>query len=228
MSQSHTHTLRHQALTSLVLILALLIAAPSHGDPKALTTFDGALLSSIEKRYGRSARKRLESLSFLINSQLRNKSELEQIRGINDFFNKVPYASDPQHWHKEDYWATPIEKLSTNGGDCEDYAIGKYFALRALGIPEEKLRLTYVKAIKLKEYHMVLTYTPKPKDVPLVLDNLDHSIKKGTERKDLMPVYSFNGSGLWLAKARGIGKRLGASTERLSLWKDLLQRIEKN
>ena len=42
---------------------------------------------------------------------------------------------------KKDYWATPIEFMGTGAGDCEDYAIAKYFSLINLGIPEDKLRI---------------------------------------------------------------------------------------
>ena len=42
-----------------------------------------------------------------------------------------------------------------------------------------------------------------------------------------MPVYSFNGDGLWLAKERGQGKRVGQSS-RISLWRDLASRIKNN
>ena len=34
--------------------------------------------------------------------------------------------------------------MGTNAGDCEDYEIAKYFSLIKLGIPDSKLRITYV------------------------------------------------------------------------------------
>ena len=62
---------------------------------------------------------------------------------INDLVNKERYIVDAKNWGKSDYWATPIEFLS-RGGDCEDFAIAKYTALRALGVPEERLRVAIV------------------------------------------------------------------------------------
>ena len=59
------------------------------------------------------------------------------------------FIDDIIHWNKVDYWATPIEFLASHGGDCEDFAIAKYFTLIQLGIPEEQLTLTYVKALRL-------------------------------------------------------------------------------
>ena len=115
-------------------------------------------------------------------------------------------------WGVKDYWATPLEFLSRGAGDCEDYSIAKYFTLKELGVSEKKMRITYVKALKLRQAHMVLTYFETPRSVPLVLDNLIPTIKPATQRKDLLPVYSFNGSGLWLAKSRGSGKKVGSSS----------------
>ena len=120
----------------------------------------------------------------------------------------------------------PGETLSRGGADCEDYSIAKYFTLRELGVPDEKLRITYVKALKLNAHHMVLAYYSTPTSVPLVLDNLNGRILPATERKDLAPIYSFNGDGLWLAKSRGGGQRMGTS-DRIKMWEDLNARMQK-
>ena len=93
-----------------------------------------------------------------------------------------------------------------------------------MGVDESKLRITYVTALKLNQAHMVLTYYDSPQAVPLVLDNLVAQIKSATERNDLLPIYSFNGSSLWLAKNKASGNPVGSSN-RLSLWQDLKQRI---
>jgi len=179
----------------------------------------------VEEKYDSSARKRVEAWKSLMD-QNRDKSERRKLELVNDFFNKLPYYSDWRLWGKEDYWATPIEALGKYGADCEDYSIAKYFTLRALGVPEEKMRITYVKALELNEAHMVLTYYEKPGAVPLVLDNLKKRILSATRRTDLAPVYSFNADGLWLAKSRGQGKKVGSSS-RISLWQELNARMKK-
>ena len=92
-------------------------------------------------------------------------------------------------------------------------------------MPLEKLSLTYVKALKLNQAHMVVTYYATPDAEPLVLDNLVPDIRAAGRRKDLLPVYSFNGESLWLAKERGRGRLVGDSS-RLSLWTDLIERME--
>ncbi len=119
-----------------------------------------------------------------------------------------------------------MEALGKGKADCEDYSIAKYFTLRELGVPDDKLRIMYVKALELNEAHMVLTYYPDPGAVPLVLDNLNRRILSASKRADLAPVYSFNGEGLWLAKNLGKGKRLGSSG-RINRWEDLKERMAK-
>ena len=71
---------------------------------------------------------------------------------------------------------------------------------------------------------MVLTYFENKRAIPLVLDNLIIDINPANQRQDLVPVYSFNGQSLWLAKRRGNGQRVGDAS-RLSLWEDLVFRI---
>lgn len=146
---------------------------------------------------------------------------MEKLENVNSFFNQLQFVDDLTHWQKPDYWATPVEFLSTGAGDCEDFSLAKYFTLKALGIAEDKLNMTYVKALQLNQAHMVVTYYAAANTVPLVLDNLTAEIQPATQRKDLLPVYSFNGLGLWLAKSRGKGQKVGSS-EGLKRWQDLL------
>lgn len=182
------------------------------------------LLDRVTEKYGASASKRLNNLAKLVDSSM-TLDEVGKVRAVNDFFNQIPYYTDMEHWHKNDYWATPIEKLSTNGGDCEDYSIAKYYTLRELGIDEKKLRIMYVKALQWNEAHMVLAYYPEPSFPPLVLDNIKPVLQTADLRKDLIPIYSFNANGLYLAKAQGSGKRVGGP-ERLKLWTNMMKRMD--
>lgn len=183
-----------------------------------------ALLQRIENEYDSDARQRVEAWQILMQEN-QDLSEREKLAVVNDFFNSnVLFVDDILLWDKEDYWATPIEMLSLGAGDCEDYSIAKYFTLKQLGVDEDKLRITYVKAIDLNQAHMVLTYFENKRAIPLVLDNLINEIQPASRRQDLTPVYSFNGTGLWLAKSRGEGQRVGDAS-RLSLWEDLAARM---
>ena len=188
--------------------------------------FSEAFLTKVEKKYNRFARQRFEDWQKLINES-KDLPELEKLEAVNKFFNSnVMFIDDINLWGQEDYWATPAEMLAIGAGDCEDYSIGKYFTLKELGVDEEKLRITYVKAVEIGQAHMVLTYYENNRAIPLVLDNLITEIKPASRRGDLIPVYSFNGAGLWLAKSRGEGQRVGDAS-RLSLWKDLEKRMSE-
>ena len=208
-------------LLPLLAAVSLFLALPAFTGNRfqlSETTIDQAVI-----KYGPDARKRLTAWVDLLDSNTPH-TELEKLEQVNSFVNRLPFVDDNSHWQRKDYWSTPIEFLASNGGDCEDFTIAKYISLRLLGIADEKMSLTYVKSITLNQAHMVLTYYQSPGAVPLVLDNLTNAILPADQRKDLLPIYSFNGTGLWLAKQRGKGKQVGGS-DRLGKWRQLLQRM---
>lgn len=207
--------------------MAFLLGMLSVFAVSATLNISDELLAKIQNQYGVEASTRVEQWHKLMQTA-KHLSEKEKLKQVNDFFNqRIEFVDDIYLWGVNDYWATPLEFLSKGAGDCEDYSIAKYFTLKELGVSESKMRITYVKALKLNQAHMVLTYFSSPRAVPMVLDNLIPQIKPATNRKDLLPVYSFNGSGLWLAKARGSGKRVGSSG-RINLWSELKQRMLSN
>lgn len=148
--------------------------------------------------------------------------ELSRLKRINTFFNRrIEYSEDREVWGQPDYWASPLETLNKGAGDCEDYAIGKYFSLIASGVSAAKMRLVYVRAEVGGTVlaHMVLAYYPDPLAEPLILDNLITDIRPASRRPDLAPVFSFNAEGLW----QGVGSSTaGDPVARLSRWRDLL------
>lgn len=157
----------------------------------------------------------------------RGLTETEKINRINEFFNRrIVFVDDIEAWGKTDYWATPLESLGRGRGDCEDFAIAKYVSLRSLGVPLDRLRLTYVRAQigGGSQAHMVLAYYPSPRAEPLILDNLVGDILPASRRGDLFPVFSFNSEGLWVGS--GASERAsGSATVRLSRWRDLIARM---
>lgn len=155
----------------------------------------------------------------------KNSLEYEKIEVVNTFFNRFDFVDDWSLWGRNDYWSTPLEMLTKGGGDCEDFAIAKYFTLRELNVADEKLRITYVIAKQLTDPHMVLSYYSHPSADPLILDSLVMEIYTGSTRVDLVPVYSFNANGLWLTQKKR-SKRLRGS-EGLSLWQDLQSRFNQ-
>lgn len=210
-------------LCCFALFIGLLLSISGIGEGRSRFTLPQKLLSSVESQYGIYAKRRLLAWQKLIREDS-STSDLEKLQKTNLFFNQMQFVDDIVHWKQSDYWATPVEFLSTGAGDCEDFSLAKYFTLKALGVAESKLNMTYVKALQLNQAHMVVTYYASPNAVPLVLDNLVGDIRPANERKDLLPVYSFNGLGLWLAKSRGRGQKVGSS-ERLKRWRDLLARM---
>jgi len=198
-------------------VLSLLLSALLAGWvlAKGLACSD-ALLAWMGREYGVEARERVEALQALV-TESAGLDERRKLQRVNAFFNRIAYDSDYALWDQKDYWATPFEVLGINSADCEDYAISKYFTLISMGVAEDRLRITYVKSIELNEAHMVLAYYPSADAEPLILDNLISGIKPAGERRDLVPVYSFNGADLWLAVNRLEGKKVGEA-DRLSRW----------
>ncbi|MBB1477089.1 transglutaminase-like cysteine peptidase [Shewanella sp. SG41-3] len=187
--------------------------------------FTDDFFKQIQQRYGED---RLEDFSDWRDTIAEGSalSDMDRLHLANQFANRrIRFVSDNDHWQKSDYWATPLESLGSKGGDCEDFAIFKYFTLKAMGVDESKMRLMYVRALLINEPHMVLIYFEDPKAMPLVLDNLKTQILPASQRRDLKPVYSFNGKGLWLAKAQGLGSNKPTSGGTKN-WTDLINRIE--
>jgi predicted transglutaminase-like cysteine proteinase len=154
--------------------------------------------------------------------------ELSRVASVNEFFNRhLQYRDDIEAWGEIDRWASPLESLQRRSGDCEDFAIAKFFTLVAMGLPPERLRLVYVRAVRgadeggAVQPHMVLAYYPPRQGDPVVLDNLVSELRRASERSDLEPVFSFNADGLW----EGVGEvAVGGAgpAERLGRWREVL------
>ncbi len=190
---------------------------------------DERTIAWVAERYGSAAADRLRQWRELVR-QIHGLHEEKRVEQVNRFFNRIPNRTDREQWGREDYWATPLEMLVTNGGDCEDFALAKYFTLRAAGVPNERLRVTYVRAWIASENrvesHMVLAYYPFQDAEPLILDNLVAEVRPASQRPDLTPTMGFNAEGLWSAKQRGQSGRLGEVT-RIGHWNDLQQRLRE-
>ena len=151
------------------------------------------------------------------------------LKMVNDFFNqKVKFESDAHIWNKNDYWSTPMQTLSIKRGDCEDYSIAKYFTLAAAGVPEDKLRLMYVQALKYNQAHMVLAYYTSPEAEPLVLDNLNPEILPASARADLRPVYSLARRDNSVNDTHDTAARMREAMRqsRMSIWESLIKRAQ--
>lgn len=169
-------------------------------------------IATLNKAYGKQAVRRLNSLLVMMD-EMASSPEDKIIVAVNRFFNQLEFSSDMQTWQKKDYWASRLEFLGKGQGDCEDFAVAKFLTMMQLGVPEQKLFLTYVKAVGYPEAaHLVVTYYQKPGAVPYVLDNYNKRILPATQRNDLIPVYSFTANDLYLQKQQGLGKRVNRAT----------------
>lgn len=203
-----------------MLMLFLVFGLPAKSVPKLNNQ---KIVAALTDNYGQRAG--LRGRAWLtIMASASDASNADKLAQVNGFFNQLRFIDDIKLWGVENYWATPIEFIGVNGGDCEDFAIAKYFSLLELGVADEKMRITMVKSLTLNQYHMVVAYYPTPGSVPLILDNIDGEIKPADQRNDLLPVYSFNGKQLWLNKEKGQGVLAGKS-QRLKRWSNLNQRM---
>ena len=197
-----------------LILLALFFISSAHaGKPYE----EKQTLDKIAKKYKVFAKKRFFFLQQTLD-EVQDGTDLEKLEAVNEFFNSVRYKSDIKIYGKKDYWATPWEFLGKDMGDCEDYVISKYFALKYLGIESKKMFFTYVRSTKFKQPHMVLTYFKTPRSEPLILDNNNRRIFPASKRKDLTPIYNFNGEVLQKGKKQKSHKK----------WDQLMLNMKRN
>ena len=114
---------------------------------------------------------------------------------VNEFVNETRYITDQNNYGKSDYWSTPVEFLQ-NGGDCEDFAIAKYTALRTLGVPEERMRIAIVHDnLKNIPHAILVIYTEQG---AYILDNQQEDIINAANYSRYRPIFSINRQAWWL------------------------------
>ena len=215
----------------LILAAGALLAALTIGELDAepriergfTTAVSERLIALYSQRFGPHAAERLNAWKRYAHVRAGTPtSERELLDEVNRILNRIAFVDDAVHWGEDDYWATPAETVASNGADCEDYTIAKYFLLKELGVPISRLRMTYVKSLKLNQPHMVLAYYPRPDAEPLVLDNLEDSVRGASQRPDLIPVYSFNDEEVWVELKGRVG-----SPRQIRNWSALIERLER-
>lgn len=204
----------------LVFLIGASLAAPNLDKTQALAL----------ERYGQRAADTVAAWRRML-EDARPLSDAEKLETVNTFFNRrILFEDDMVVWQQADYWASPLEFMGRGAGDCEDFSISKYMSLLLLGVPNEKLRMIYVRArfggpgSSQSQAHMVLGYYARPVEEPLILDNLIGSIRPAAQRTDLTPVFSFNNEGLWVP---GATASAADPTARLSRWRGVLDRMKQ-
>lgn len=126
---------------------------------------------------------------------IRRLPRRDQLNAVNAWANTRPYVEDIQNYHVSDYWATPGQFLA-HGGDCEDYAIAKYFSLVRLGFSTDDLRIVIVDDTNLNVFHAVLAVRSEG-NVWLLDNQLQHVVPMDVAVQ-YVPIYSLNEHGWWM------------------------------
>ena len=157
--------------------------------------------------------------------KVKNYEIFKKLSHVNSHLNNILPQYDIKTSLSLDYWATPKEFLIQGLGDCEDYAIAKYFTLIQLGVKKEQLYLSIVNYDNRSDFHMVLLYFKGKNDYPLVLDNLSFKVLPLNQREDLKPIIAFNEFNSYLLKKSKLSKKIKISWSGLDKWNDLLNRV---
>jgi predicted transglutaminase-like cysteine proteinase len=220
------HTLKKSSLYTSILLLCFCFSIALLAGAEGLRL--ELIIRAVQERYGVTAVAVVQDWEKAVTT-FQNGTEQQKLMDVNEYVNhKLRFEDEQNIWGVADYWATPIEALVKGAGDCEDYAIAKYFSLKFAGVPISKLRLTYVKARtggpgnNHTQAHMVLTYYVSPDAEPLILDNLISEIRPASRRADLVPIFSVNSEGIW----SGGSKTLRPHASRLSRWDDLVLKMK--
>ena len=137
---------------------------------------------------------RLDEWQQLVAS-LHGRKPMAQLKLVNKAINRHRYIEDWANWELADYWETPLQFLDRSG-DCEDFAIAKYLALRAGGMPAEDMRIVILRDRQRYRTHAVLAvYVGKR---VLILDSLYDAIVEADVIGHYEPIYSINEQGWWL------------------------------
>ncbi len=135
-------------------------------------------------------------------------SRRQKLNTVNKFFNRWPYRQDRQVYGKIEYWATPTEFMRRSG-DCEDYSIAKYFALRELGFRADELRVVILMDNIRNVGHAVLAVY-EANDI-LILDSLSNIIFSHKKYRHYEPQYSMNETARW-AHVKGTNSQVAAGS----------------
>ncbi|MFC4273437.1 hypothetical protein GQF03_06590 [Sneathiella chungangensis] len=162
---------------------------------KVLNTYKDDPGDCVTGKYNRCAYQKWVALI----DEWQQLSKEEQLAQVNRHMNLFRYILDPVNWGVKDYWEIPKEFFA-RFGDCEDYAIVKYFTLRALGWPAEDMKIVVLQDVNLGVAHAILVVNFKGKK--LVLDNQIGQVVDSSRIRHYKPIYSVNENGWWRHKPK--------------------------
>jgi predicted transglutaminase-like cysteine proteinase len=117
-------------------------------------------------------------------------------------------ASDLAQYGEIDVWTPPLATLTKGGGDCEDYAIAKFVALRQAGVSPDDLRIVIMHDTLRNEDHAVAA--ARLDGHWLTLDNRRMALVEDSNVRNYRPTFVIDqhgvmryGDALLLADATG-------------------------
>jgi predicted transglutaminase-like cysteine proteinase len=128
-----------------------------------------------------------------------------RIGEINRAVNlSIKFMADSVQHGIDDVWSAPLATFATGAGDCEDYAIAKYVALRESGTVADDLRLVIVRDIRRGGAHAVVAV--RFDGEWLILDNRHLALVNAAEVRHYSP--------LFVLDHRGVGEFMIAGLRR--------------
>ncbi len=141
-----------------------------------------------------------------------NKKPLEKLVAVNKFLNERPYKQDNWLYNVSDHWAGVGDFLK-NSGDCEDFAIAKYFSLRQLGFDPNDMQVMLVYDVYSGTDHAVLRVALN--DELYFLDNREDLIDRAGFDKRYRPHVAFNENDVHLYNQPLMARSIRGSDERI-------------
>jgi predicted transglutaminase-like cysteine proteinase len=133
------------------------------------------LLSIVDAGRQREGRARLGEINRAINLAIRPMTDLAQ-------------------FGQEDVWSSPLATFDRGAGDCEDYAIAKFVALRMAGIAAEELRIVVLADTLRGEGHAVAAVRLDGRW--LILDNRRMALVEDIAFRNYRPLFVIDQSGV--------------------------------
>jgi predicted transglutaminase-like cysteine proteinase len=102
--------------------------------------------------------------------------------------------SDLAQWGVIDRWSAPLVTLTTGLGDCEDYAIAKYVALKEVGMAAEDVKLIIVRDLAVGGEHAVVAV--RFDGHWIILDNRWLILVEDSQIRQMVPLFVLDQSGV--------------------------------
>jgi predicted transglutaminase-like cysteine proteinase len=133
------------------------------------------LLAIVDNARARDGRARLGEINRAINLAIRPMSDMAQYGQI-------------------DVWSSPLVTFTTGAGDCEDYAIAKFVALRLAGVAPDDLRIVVMRDTIHGEDHAVVA--ARLDDHWLTLDNRRMTMVEDAYVRNYRPTFVIDQYGI--------------------------------